>query len=129
MAGLPCVDISVVLFGLGLSLARKSYIIANERHIVFATNYPACMPRHRTPGTKDSPGINAAFVHEAFEQFIRLVFAEADVIAYALDLGVGVQFVPPAFTIMHGQEHPFTLLGGKLLRHHTALSACPNCYS
>ena len=50
---------TLVLFGLGSPLASKSYIIADNCHVVFTANYPACMSGHRTPGTKGAPGMES----------------------------------------------------------------------
>jgi hypothetical protein len=46
------------------------------------------------PGPISTTRINEAFVHEMPEQLVGLVFAQADLVAYACDLGVGVYLAP-----------------------------------
>jgi hypothetical protein len=55
------------------------------------------------------------------EQLVRLAFAQADLVAYACDLGVGVYLVPSALTLVYSPEHGFALVVGKLCRHYVPL--------
>jgi hypothetical protein len=57
-------------------------------------------------------------VHELPEQRVGSVFAQADALAYARDLGVGVHPVSSTSALVNSTEHCFTLLVGKLLRRH-----------
>src|SRR5918998_441266 len=59
------------------------------------------------------------------EELVGLVFAQADLVAYACDLGVGIYLVPSALTLVDSPEHAFTLVVGKLCRHYPPLPLVP----
>jgi hypothetical protein len=69
--------------------------------------------------------LDEAFVHEMAEQLVGLVFAQADALANAGDLGVGVYLVPSALALVDGPEHGFVLVLGKLCRHYAPLPLVP----
>jgi hypothetical protein len=69
--------------------------------------------------------IDEAFVHEMPEELVGLDFAQADLVAYACDLGVGVYLVPSALTLVDSPEHGIALVVGKLCRHYVPLPLVP----
>src|SRR5215207_3070834 len=69
--------------------------------------------------------IEEAFVYESPEQLVGLIFAQADLVAYACDLGVGVYFVPSALALVDSSEHRSALVIGKLCRHYAPLPLVP----
>jgi hypothetical protein len=69
--------------------------------------------------------IDETFVYEMPEQLIGLIFAQADALAYACDLGVGVYLVPSALTLLDSPEHRSALVDGKLCGHYAPLPLVP----
>src|SRR5918995_4556907 len=80
----------VELPNLGSPFASKPNVVAYDRHVVFAPDDAAGAARHRAPCPISTTRIDEAFVHELPEQREGLVFAQADALAYARDLGVRV---------------------------------------
>jgi hypothetical protein len=69
--------------------------------------------------------IDETFVYEMPEQLIGLIFAQADALAYACDLGVGVYLVPSTLALLDSPEHRSALVVGKLCRHYALLPLVP----
>jgi hypothetical protein len=111
----------VVLLDHSSPFASEPNVVAYYRHVLFTSDDPADATRHRTPGPISTTRIEEAFVHEMPEQLVRLVFAQADALAYACDLGVGVYFVPSALTLVDSREHGFALIVSRVMRLHTIL--------
>jgi hypothetical protein len=86
-----------VLGDLGSPFAREPDVVAYDRHILFASDDPTGAARHRAPGPISTTRIEEAFVHELPEELVGLVFAQADALSYACDLGVGVYLIPSAW--------------------------------
>jgi hypothetical protein len=63
--------------------------------------------------------IDEAFVHEKPEQLVGLVLAQADVLAYACNLGVGIYLVPSALALVDSPEHGFALIVSRVTWLHT----------
>jgi hypothetical protein len=59
------------------------------------------------------------------EVLVESVFAQAALVAYACDLGVGIYLVPSALAFVDFPEHGFALVGGKLRRHYVPLPLVP----
>jgi hypothetical protein len=59
------------------------------------------------------------------EQLVGLIFAQADLVAYSCDLGVGVYLVPSALALVDSREHLSALVVGKLCRHYAPLPLVP----
>jgi hypothetical protein len=117
----------VELLDLGSPFASKPNVVAYDRHVLFASDDPADAARHRAPGPISTTRIEEAFVHETPEQLVGLVFAQADVLAYASDLGVGVYPVPSALTLVDSPEHGFVLVVSRVTRLHTFLLSSSRC--
>jgi hypothetical protein len=98
--------------------ASKANVVAYDRHVLFTSDDPADATRHRAPCPISMTRIDEAFVHEIPEQLVGLIFAQADALAYACDLGVGIYFLPSALTLVDSREHGFSLVVGKLYRHY-----------
>src|SRR5918998_900639 len=75
----------VELRDLGSPLASKPNVVAYDFRVIFASDYPADATRQRAPGPISTTQIDEAFVHEMSEQLVGLVFAQADVLAYACE--------------------------------------------
>src|SRR5829696_7021317 len=101
--------------------ASKANVVAYDRHVLFAADDPANATRHRAPSPISTTRIEEAFVHEMPEELVGLVFAQADLVAYACDLGVGVYFVPSALALVDSSEHGFALIVSRLTPLHTIL--------
>jgi hypothetical protein len=113
--------VTVVLPDLGSPFAGKPNVVADYRHVVFAPDDPDGVARHRTPGPENATRIDVTLVHELAEKLVGFVFVQADLGAYARDLGVGVHLVPSALALVYRTEHAFALLVGKLPRYHAPL--------
>jgi hypothetical protein len=111
----------VELLDLGSPFASKANVVAYDRHVLFTSDDPANATRHRAPSSISTTRIEEALVHEKPEQLVGLVFAQADLVAYACDLGVGVYLVPSALVLVDSPEHGFALVVGKLCRHYVPL--------
>jgi len=105
--------------------ASKANVVAYDRHVLFTSDDPTGATRHRAPSSISTTRIEEAFVHEMPEQLVGLVFAQADLVAYACDLGVGVHLIPSALTLVDSPEHGFALVVGKLCRHYAPLPIVP----
>jgi hypothetical protein len=114
-----------VLGDLGSSFASKANVVAYDRHVLFTSDDPTGATRHRAPSPISTTWIEEAFVHEMPEELVGLVFAQADLVAYACDLGVGVYLVPSALTLVDSREHLSALVVGKLCRHYAPLPLVP----
>jgi hypothetical protein len=55
------------------------------------------------------------------EELVGLVFAQADLVAYVCDLGVGIYLVPSSLALLDSPEHRLALVVGKLCRHYALL--------
>src|SRR5688572_14588436 len=55
------------------------------------------------------------------EEPVGLVFAQADLVAYVCELGVGIYLVPSALALVDSPEHGFALVVGKLCGHYVPL--------
>jgi hypothetical protein len=75
----------VELRDFGSPLASKPNVVAYDFRVIFASDYPADATRQRAPGPISTTHIDEAFVHEMSEQLVGLVFAQADVLAYACE--------------------------------------------
>lgn len=75
----------VELRDFGSPLASKPNVVAYDFRVIFASDYPADATRQRAPGPISTTQIDEAFVHEMSEQLVGLVFAQADVLAYACE--------------------------------------------
>jgi hypothetical protein len=64
-------------------LAREPDVVACDRHVLFTSDDPTGATRHRAPGLISTTRIEEAFIHEMPEELVGLVFAQADLIAYA----------------------------------------------
>jgi hypothetical protein len=115
----------VKLLDLGSPFARKANVVTYDRHVLFTSDDPANATRHRTPCPISTTRIEEAFVHEMPEQPIGLVFAQADLVAYACDLGVWVYLIPSALALVDSPEHRSALVVGKLCRHYAPLPLVP----
>jgi hypothetical protein len=73
----------VQLLDLGLPSASKPNVVAYDRHVLFAADDPVDATRHRSPCPISTTRIDEAFVHEMPEELVGLVFAQADLVAYA----------------------------------------------
>ena len=73
----------VKLLDLGSPFASKANVVAYERHVLFTADDPTGATRHRAPCPISTTRIEEAFVHEMPEELVGLVFAQADVLAYA----------------------------------------------
>jgi hypothetical protein len=111
----------VELLDLGSPLASKPNVVAYDRHVLFAADDPADAARHRAPGPISTTRIDEAFVYETPEQLVGLVFAQANHVAYACDLSVGVYLVPSALALVDSPEHRFALVVAKICRHYAPL--------
>jgi hypothetical protein len=105
--------------------ASKANVVAYDRHVLFTSDDPTGATRHCAPSPISTTRIEEAFVHEMPEQLVGLVFAQADLVAYACDLGVGVHLIPSALTLVDSPEHGFALVVGKLCRHYAPLPIVP----
>jgi hypothetical protein len=110
---------------LGSPFASKANVVAYERHVLFTSDDPAGATRHRAPDLISTTRIEEAFVHEMPEELVGLVFAQADLAAYACDLGVGVYLVPSTLALLDSPEHGIALVVGKLCRHYAPLPLDP----
>jgi hypothetical protein len=115
----------VELLDLGSPSASKANVVAYDRHVLFTADDPAGATRHRAPGLISMTRRDEALVHEMPEELIGLVFAQADLVAYACDLGVGVYLVPSALALLDSPEHGSALVVGKLCRHYAPLPLVP----
>jgi hypothetical protein len=113
------------LLDLGSPFASEPKVIAYDRHVLFTSDDPADATRHRAPGLISTTRIEEAIVHEMTEQLVGLVFAQADLVAYACDLGIGIYLVPSALALLDSPEHRFALVVGKLCRHYAPLPLVP----
>ncbi len=113
------------LLDLGSPFASKPNVVAYDGHVPFAADDPANASRHRAPCPISTTRIDEVFVNEMPEQLVGLVFAQADLVAYACDLGVGIYLVPSALTLVDSPEHRFALVVGKLCRHYAPLPLVP----
>ena len=109
----------------GSPFASEPNVVAYDRHVLFTSDDPADATRHRTPSPISTTRIDEAFVHEMPEQLVGLVFAQADLVAYECDLGVGVYLVPSALALVDSPEHRLALVVGKLCRHYAPLPLVP----
>jgi len=73
----------VQLLDLGLPSASKPNVVAYDRHVLFAADDPVDATRHRSPCPISTTRIDEAFVHEMPEELVGLIFAQADLVAYA----------------------------------------------
>src|SRR5215217_7107553 len=93
--------------------------------MVATSDDPTGATRHRAPCPISTTRIDEAFVHEMPEQLVGLIFAQADLVAYACDLGVGVYLAPSALALVDSPEHRFALMVGKLSWHSAPLPLVP----
>jgi hypothetical protein len=110
---------------LGSPFASEPNVVAYERHVLFASDDPTGATRHRAPGPISTTRFDEALVHELPEQLVGFIFAQADLVAYACDLGVGVYLVPCALALLDSPEHRSALVVGKLCRHYAPLPLVP----
>src|SRR5215211_2147818 len=115
----------VKLLDLGSPFASKPDVVAYDRHVLFTSDDPTGATRHRAPCPISTTRFDEAFVHEMTEELVGLVFAQADLVAYSCDLGVGIYLVPSALTLMDSREHLSALVVGKLCRHYAPLPLVP----
>jgi hypothetical protein len=115
----------VELLDLGSPFASEPNVVAYDRHVPFTSNDPTGATRHRAPSLISPTRIEEAFVHEMPEQLVGLVFAQADLVAYACDLGVWVYLIPSALALVDSPEHRSALVVGKLCRHYAPLPLVP----
>jgi hypothetical protein len=115
----------VELLDLGSPFASKANVVTYDRHVLFTSDDPTGATRHRASGSISTTRFDEAFVDEMPEQLVGLVFAQADLVAYAYDLGVGVYLVPSALALVDSREHLSALLVGKLCRHYASLPLVP----
>jgi hypothetical protein len=115
----------VELLDLGSPFASKANVVTYDRHVLFAADDPANATRHRAPSPISTTRIDEAFVHEMPEEPVGLVFAQADLVAYVCELGVGIYLVPSALALVDSPEHGFALVVGKLCRHYAPLPLVP----
>src|SRR5215208_8254206 len=111
----------VKLLDLGSPFASKANVVSYDRHILFTSDDPTGATRHRAPGLISTTRIDEAFVHKMPEELVGLVFAQADLVAYVCDLGVGVYLVPSALALVDSPEHGSALVVGKLCGHYAPL--------
>ena len=71
------------LLDLGSPFASKPNVVAYDRHVLFTSDDPTGATRHRAPCPISTTRIEEAFVHEMPEELVGLVFAQADLVAYA----------------------------------------------
>src|SRR5687768_12582086 len=105
--------------------ATEPNVVAYDRHVLLTPNDPVDASRHRASGPISTTRFDEAFVHEMPEQLVGSVFTQADLVAYACDLGVGVYLVPSALTLVDSPEHRLALVVGKLCRHYAPLPLVP----
>jgi hypothetical protein len=110
---------------LGSPFASKANVVAYDRHVLFTSNDPADATRHCAPCPISTTRFDEAFIHEMPEDLVGLVFAQAELVAYACDLGVGIYLVPSALTLVDSPEHLSALVVGKLCRHYAPLPLVP----
>src|SRR5215203_2379323 len=79
----PLCALQVKLLDLGSPFASKANVVAYDRHVLLASDDPADATRHRAPGPIGTIRLEEAFVHEMPEQFVGLIFAQADLVAYS----------------------------------------------
>ena len=115
----------VKLLDLGSPFSRKANVVAYDRHVLFTSNDPTGATRHRTPCPISTTRIDEAFVHKMPEELVGLVFAQANLIAYVCEFGVGIYLVPSALAPLDRSEHRFALVIGKLCRHYAPLPLVP----
>src|ERR671920_1364874 len=101
--------------------ASKANVVAYDRHVLFTSDDPTGATRHRASCLISMTRIEEAFVHEMPEELVGLVFAQADLVAYACDLGVGVYLIPSALALVDSPEHRSALVVGKLCGHYAPL--------
>jgi hypothetical protein len=123
----PARRVKVMLPDPSSPFAGKPNVVANDRHVIFASDDPADATRHRASGPISTTRIDEAFVHEMPEQFVGLVFAQADLAAYACDLGVGVYLVPSALALVDSPEHGFALIVSRVTRLYIVLLRSSRC--
>jgi hypothetical protein len=99
--GRPRLGATTVLSGLGLPLVGKPHVVTDGYQVVATSGHPAGTSRHCAVGAKNTPRINIAFVYEPLEQLVGLILTQADVAAYAGDLGIGIHPVPSTCALMH----------------------------
>jgi hypothetical protein len=108
-----------VLGDLGSSFAHEPGVVAYDPHVLFASDDPTGAARHRAPGPISTTWIDEAFVHELPEQLVGFIFAQADTLTYACDLGI--YLIPSALVLVDSPEHRFALVVGKLCRRYAPL--------
>src|SRR5215208_288290 len=101
--------------------ASEPNVVTYYRHVPFTSDDPADATRHRAPSPISTTRFDEAFIHEMPEQLVGLVFAQADLVAHACDLSVGVYLVPSALTLADSSEHGFALIVSRVMRLHTIL--------
>ena len=106
----PRVGATTVLSGLGLPLVGKPHVVTDGYQVVATSGHPAGTSRHCAAGAKNTPRINIAFVYEPLEQLVGLILAQADVAAYAGDLGIGIHPVPSTCALMRPYHRTATKL-------------------
>src|SRR5829696_1238308 len=111
----------MVLLDHSSPFASEPNVVAYDRHVLFTSDDPADATRHRAPSPISTTRFDEAFVHEMPEQFVGLVFAQADLVAYACELGVGIYLVPSALALVDSPEHGFALIVSRLTPLHTVL--------
>jgi hypothetical protein len=118
----------VKLLDLGSPFASKANVVAYDRHVLFTSDNPADATRHRAPCPISTTRIDEAFIYEMPEELVGLVFAQANALAYACDLGVGVYLVPSALALLDSPEHGFALVVvSRVTRLHTVLLRSSRC--
>jgi hypothetical protein len=115
----------VELLDLGSPFASKANVVTYDRHVLFTSDYPANATRHRASCPISTTRHDEAFVHEMPEELVGLVFAQADLVAYVCELGVGIYLVPSAQALLDCPEHGFALVVGKLCGHYAPLPLVP----
>jgi hypothetical protein len=119
--------IKFVLPDLGSPFVSEPNVVAYDRHVLFTSDDPTGATRHRAPCPIRMARIDETFVYETPEQLVGLVFAQADLVAYACDLGVGVYLIPSALTLVDSPEHGFALIISRVMRLHTILLSSSRC--
>src|SRR5215216_7622788 len=69
---------------LGSPFASKPDVVAYDRHVLFTSDDPADATRHSSPSLISTTRIDETFVHKMPEQFVGLVFAQADLVCRLL---------------------------------------------
>jgi hypothetical protein len=105
--------------------ASKPNVVAYDRHVLFTSDDPTGATWHRASCPISTTRLEEAFVHEMPEELVGLVFAQADLVAYVCDLGVGVYLVPSTLALVDSPEHGFVLVVGKLCWHYAPLPLVP----